>query len=277
MSGMASHIRRRARWPIIGGAVRHSTGPLEQPALWLVGPGGKSVKVYKNGRRVGIKPRGEAWRPLSIAFPQEPPRWRIRSTKIMPLLTQNLNGKGRPASTFLWWGQPDEGHYLREYKNGLAEYLAETEENYYVVEETSRYRPRFVCPDSSKRGVFGGDILIYVNPANGQVSWICPKCTYFNSKERGGDGAAVKHVIPEELRKELAGDDIIPKKDIDIEIEDLYRTICKNPGLSFYELDGAMGWSRGRTERIVNKHLKNRVLLALSRGRQKGYKVYPKN
>jgi len=100
---------------------------------------------------------------------------------------------------------------------------------------------------------------------------------FLNGRKYGGDGAAVKHVIPEELRQELAGDDIIPKKDIDIEIEGLYRTICKNPGSSFYELDGLMDWSRGRTERIVNKYLKNRVRLALSRGRQKGYKVYPKN
>jgi len=182
------------------------------------------------------------------------------------------------VNSFPWSKQPDEGFYIRGVNRRTPEWLAATEENHYVVDVNSPYRLMFVCPKSRSGPDFDNDsISIYVNPANGQASWACRRCTYFNAKERGGDGRPRWHEIPEELRKELAGADIIPKKDIDIEIEDLYRTIRENPGSSFYELDGVMGWSRGRSERIVNKHLKNRVRIAQSRGKQKGYKIYPIN
>ncbi len=224
------------------------------------------------------------WRKNKLEYHFEPwyrdlsPRRRTKPTQVITLLTQNLTGGSRPASTFSWWKQTDEGYYIRQKNARMPEYLAATRENYYVVEATSVHRLKFVCPKSrSGPDVDGDSISIYVNPANGQASWACRRCTYFNAKERGGDGRPMWHEISAEFRDELARGGIIPEKNVLIEADELYRAICKNPGSSLYELDRIMNWSRGRSERIINKYLKNRVRLAQSRGKQKGYKIYPIN
>ncbi|MCK9566774.1 MAG: hypothetical protein M0Q43_12080, partial [Methanothrix sp.] len=153
---------------------------------------------------------------------------RVTPTKITSLLTQNPSGiSTRPASTFHWWKQPDEAYYLAEAKKSLPHFLADTTENFYIVDENSEQRLKFKCPvhgstgshpvfirtDSQQMPTSIGSILIYINPANDQAVWYCPKCSTFNSKNRGGDGKPVKHTIPRDLRSELADADIIPTKE----------------------------------------------------------------
>lgn len=285
----------------------NETGPIEQPEKWWINEFGESVKQYKDGRLEGEIKGTSKYRQLCVKFPRDTTSlWRsgigerIKPTQIASLLTQNPTGGTRPASTFFWWKQPDEGYYIAQAKKGLADFLAETRENYYIVEETSEHRFRFVCPDHSHGGTsFNsyplyvgrkaqypmniGPISIYINPANDQASWICPKCTYLNSKKYLGDGHAVKHTITRELRDVLAKDGIIPAKEYKhadrlAETDKLLEVIRKNPGSSFYELDHLMGWdSDGRiSERIINQQLKNKVDLKKGRKGQKGYKVHIK-
>jgi len=279
---------------VFGELIRHSTGPIEQPEKWWINESGESVKQYKDGRLEGNIMGTSKYRQLCTKFPQDTPRRRGKPTQIISLLTQNLTGDSRPASTFYWWKQPDEGYYIAHDKRALSEHLAESRENYYLVEETSIYRLKFVCPDSRGGPSFNpyplyagskpqtpaniGPISIYINPANGQASWICPKCTFFNSKEYGGDGCVVKHAIPPDLRDELTRGGVIPQKAVELEADELYRIICRNPGSSFYELDHLMGWNSNgdHSQRIINKHLANKVEMVKGRKKQKGYKIYAK-
>lgn len=289
---------------------------VEQPVRWWINETGESVKYYKNGNLEG-NPKGTSpYRPLCIEFPRDTSRlWRstigerITPTQINSLLTQNLSGISRPASTFPWWKQPDEGYYLSEAKKMLPEFIAETQENYYLIDENSRYRLRFKCPEIGKSdrnqrgsGVYDSDIgseeddnddyddswrcyppigigpiLIHVDPDSGQARWYCPRCSK-------GKDIPVKHTIPRGLRDALAKAGLIPKKEYKYndrlsEAPKLLSIITKNPGMSFYELDHAMGWdSDGRnSERIINKHLKNKVDLRRGRKGNKGYKVYIKH
>jgi hypothetical protein len=265
----------------------------------------------------------------------EPPSYknlggqRITPTRIISLLTQNLSGTSRPASTFFWWKQTDEGYYIARAKEGLAEFVAETRENYYLVGENSKHRLKFRCPkigkSDKKHGRLGdcdddcdgddcrhddyddylddtdfneygvswvnypvmrevGPILIHIDPHSDQARWICPRCSKANSKKYRGDGRAVMHNVPRDLRDLLAKEGIIPPKEYKYkdrlaEAPKLLNLITKNPGMSFYELDHAMGWdSDGKnSERIINKHLKDRVELRKGRKEHKGYKVYIKH
>jgi hypothetical protein len=251
----------------------------------------------------------------------EPPNYRnlagqrVKPTQIHSLLTQNLDGTSRSASTFFWWKQTDEGYYIAKAKEGLAEFISETRENYYLVDENSKHRLKFRCPElgesDKKHGRLGdcdadeaddvdlnehgmswvdyplmdiGPILIHIDPDSDQARWVCPRCSKANSKKYGGDGKAVKHNVPRDLREALAKDGIIPPKEYKYkdrlaEAPKLLNLITKNPGMSFYELDHAMGWdSDGRnSERIIMKHLKDRVDLRKGRKGNKGYKVYIKH
>jgi hypothetical protein len=267
----------------------NETGPIEQPEKWWINEFGESVKQYKDGRLEGEIKGTSKYRQLCVKFPRDTTSlWRsgigerIKPTQIASLLTQNPTGGTRPASTFFWWKQPDEGYYIAQAKKGLADFLAETHENYYVVDENSEHRLKFDCPNHD-HGNRNGAILIYINPANDQASWICPKCSYLNSKKYRGDGHAVKHTIPRPLRDELARDGIIPAKEYKhkdrlAETDKLLEVIRKNPGSSFYELDRLMKWdSDGRiSERIINQQLKNKVDLKKGRKGQKGYMVHIK-
>jgi hypothetical protein len=285
----------------------NETITIEQPVKWWINESGESVKEYKNGRLEGEFKGTSKYQQLCCQFPQDTSRlWRsgigerIKPTQIVSLLTQNPTGGPRPASTFFWWKQSDEGYYIAKAKQGLAEFLAATKENYYLVEETSIHRLGFKCPDHAHgQTLYGlhpryagdtdvpahiGPILIYINPANDQAVWYCPKCSKLNSKRYGGDDKAVKHTVPRELRDALAEDGIIPPKEYKhadrlAEKDKHLDLIIKNPGMSFYELDHAMGWdSDGRnSERIINKHLKDKIDLRKGRKGNKGYKVYIKH
>jgi hypothetical protein len=210
------------------------------------------------------------------------------------LLTQNLSGSARPANSFPWWKQSDESYYIAKAKQ-VAEFLSNTRDGYYIVEETSSLRLKFKCPKFGSVGAqslyYGhkdqapanfGSISIYINPTNDQASWICPKCTMLNSTACGGDGHPVKHTISRELRADLVKDGVIPEKEFKYadrlaETDKLLKVIRENPGSSFYELDHLMGWdSDGRiSERIINQQLKKHVDLKKGR-KHKGFKVYIK-
>jgi len=241
---------------------------------------------------------------------------RVTPTRINSLLTQNPGDTYRPSSSFFWWKQTDESYYIAKAKEGLAEFIAETRENYYLVDENSTHRLKFRCPkigkgdkeqgrlgdcdedeaddvDFNKYGVSWtdypllmdiGPILIHVDPDSDQARWICPRCSKANSKKYRGDGKAIKHNVPRDLRDALAKDGVIPPKvykykDRLAEAPKLLALITKNPGVSFYELDHAMGWdSDGKnSERIIMKHLKDKVDLRRGRKGHKGYKVYIKH
>lgn len=191
----------------------------------------------------------------------------------------------------------------------LPEFIAETRENYYLIDENSKYRLKFKCPELGKsdktQGGFGvyedgnedeevdcddyddswihyppigiGPILIHVDPDSGQARWYCPRCSK-------GKDEPVKHTVSRGLRDALAKAGLIPPKEYKYkdrlsEAPKLLSIITKNPGMSFYELDHAMGWdSDGRnSERIINKQLKNKVTLRRGRKGNKGYKVYIKH
>jgi hypothetical protein len=200
----------------------------------------------------------------------------------------------RPASFLFLWNQEDEDYYLAEYRRGLPQFTEETHDNFYTVDENSEHRLKFKCPvfgNTASNPVFVetdgkevpvnsiGSILIYINPANDQAEWYCPKCSMFNSKSRGCNGKSVKHSIPRGLRDELVDDGIFPirgSKHKDRLAEKLFGIIRDNPGASFYELDHLMEWGtdgRNSSERIINKHLKDRVDLR-KRRKGKGYQVY---
>jgi len=84
------------------------------------------------------------------------------------------------------------------------------------------------------------------------------------------------HTISPELREELARGEIIPQKNVEVEADELYRIICQNPGSSYYELDKLMNWDSdgNKSQRIINKHLANKVKMVEGR-KKKGYKIYP--
>lgn len=295
---------------------------VEQPIKWWINGSGGSFKQYKDGRLEGQNKGIGKYHPLCVEFPRDTSRlWRsiigerVTPTRIISLLTQNLNDTPRPASTFLWWKQPDEGYYIAKAKEGLAEFIAETRENYYLVNENSKHRLKFRCPKMGKRdkghGRLGdcddgyvddvdfnkygiswmnyplmdiGPILIHVDPDSDQARWICPRCSKENSKKYRGDGKAIKHNVPRALRDALAKDGILPPKEYKYkdrlsEAPKLLNLITKNPGMSFYELDHAMEWnSDGKnSERIIMKHLKDKVNLRRGRKGHKGYKVYIKH
>ena len=65
---------------------------------------------------------------------------RVTPTRISSLLSQNPSGTFRPKSYFWWWNQTDEGYYKAKAKEGLPFFLAETQENYFIVDESSRPR-----------------------------------------------------------------------------------------------------------------------------------------
>jgi len=297
---------------------------VEQPVKWWINESGGSFRLFKDGRIEGVNKGIGEYHELCVELPRDTSRFwrsiigeRVTPTQITSLLTQNLNDTSRPASTFFWWKQPDEGYYIAKNKEGLAEFIADTRENYYCVPENSRLLRRFRCPemgesfkdDCFRLGYFSGeeeddegddepdgtwrqqfleqhrgDILIHVNPDNDQAVFYCPRCSKANSKKYGGDGKGVKHTIPRELRDALSKDGIIPPKrykykDRLAEAPKLLDLITKNQGMSFYELDHAMGWdSDGKnSERIIMTHLKNKVDLRQGRKGHKGYKVYIKH
>jgi hypothetical protein len=295
---------------------------VEQPVQWWINESGGSVKLYKDGRLEGENKGTGGYHELCVEFPRDTSRlWRsvigerVTPTQIISLLTQNLNDTPRPASTFFWRKQTDEGYYIAKAKEGLAEFIAENRENYYLVDENSKYRLKFRCPkmgksdkehgrlgdcdedevddaDLNKYGISWvdyplmniGPILIHVDPDSGQARWICPRCSKENSKKYRGDGKAIKHTVPRALRDALAKDGIIPPKEYKYkdrlaEAPKLLSIITKNPGMSFYELDHAMGWdSDGKnSERIIMKHLKDKVDLRRGRKGHKGYKIYIKH
>jgi hypothetical protein len=243
-----------------------------------------------------------------------PPRYknlagqRVTPTRINSLLTQNPDGTSRPTSTFFWWKQPDEGYYLAEAKRGLAAFRAETDDNYYVVPEVSSLRPLFRCPkigpsihpnhedlyddctgkyhwdidsEESVMGIYSqrGDISIFVNPQNGQATYICPRCTFLNRKAVGGDGKPVRHAVPRALRLKLEEEGIIPPKkyqyqDRKSEIDKLLKIIKDNQGESPSWLDDQMGWPNGTAQRLITTQLADKVKLARGRNGHKGYKAY---
>ena len=303
------------------------------PVKWWINEAGGSWKEYPDGSIELTGDHSGCYRELYLKCDTElkcdicsirrPPYKtitgeKVNPTRIISLLSQNLDSIPRPASTFFWWKQSDEGHYIAKAKEGLTEFIAATRENYYFVPENSRLRPKFRCPeigisikdsgrigdddddygvDLNKYGVdlnkYGeawtdrpiyadlGPIQIYVNPKNDQAVFYCPRCSKAKSKRTGGDGKGVKHTIQRELRDELAKEGIIsPKRykyhDRLSESGKLLDFIRNNQGMSFYELDQAMGWdSDGRiSKRIINKQLKDKVELRKGRKGNKGYKIY---
>jgi hypothetical protein len=272
---------------------------VEQPVKWWINESGGSFRLFKDGRIEGVNKGIGEYHELCVEYPRDTScLWRsiigerVTPTQITSLLTQNLNETPRPASTFFWWKQPDEGHYIAKAKEGLAEFIAETRENYYLVPENSRLRRKFRCPemgesfkdDCCRLGYFSGeeedneiddgsdgtwrqqfleqhkgDILIHVNPDNNQAVFYCPRCSKANSKRVGGDGKAVKHTIPRELRDELAKEGRIPPKrykyhDRLSESGKLLDFIRNNQGMSIYELDQAMGWERQSEKRCRREY-----------------------
>lgn len=59
---------------------------------------------------------------------------KVNPTRIISLLSQNLDSIPRPASTFFGGRNPMKGIMLPA-KEALAEFIAETRENYYLVPE----------------------------------------------------------------------------------------------------------------------------------------------
>jgi hypothetical protein len=230
----------------------------------------------------------------------------IKPTQINSLLSQNLDGKTtRPPSNFFWWDQTDEGYYKAVAKEGLPELIAATRENYYNIPETSKHRLKFRCPHMGKsdreHGRLGdsdldiddailrddydgyfrqqflhwqtGDILIHVNPENDQAVFYCPKCSR-------AEGKAIKHAVPRKLRDALAADGIIPFKEYKYkdrlaEADEILKLVHETPGISYYGLDKEMGWPKGTAERVINKHLKDKVRVRKAKKPKKGYGVYP--
>ena len=191
---------------------------VEQPVKWYINESGGSFKQYKDGRLEGQNKGTSKYHTLCVEFPRDTSRlWRsvigerVTPTQIISLLTQNLNDTPRSASTFFWRKQTDEGYYIAKAKEGLAEFIAETRENYYLVDENSKHRLKFRCPkigksdkgqgrlgdcdeddaDFNKYGISWtdyplmdiGPILIHVDPDGDQARWICPRCSKENSKK----------------------------------------------------------------------------------------------
>lgn len=238
---------------------------------------------------------------------------KVTPTQVLSLLTQNINGQKRPASTFFWQDQTDEGYYRRAYISGTAQWLAASQPNYYVVDGTSPHRLKFKCPNAP-RGTRPtkddlcdtavpwivrtemptelDDLSIYIDPDNNRARWACPRCTYTSTQDHisieeakvlgvrlsVGRTFAIFHEIPRALRQELADDGIIPGKEYKYkdrvaEIPRLLRYVRDNPGPSFYEIDQALGWAHGTAERLLH-NLKDKVVIRKGRKGQKGYRVY---
>lgn len=299
------------------------------PVKWWIYDAGGSCKEYPDGsieltgdpsgKLHELYPKCDAEVKCDICSARRPPYRtitgeKVKPTQIIALLTQNLDASApdekiepsRSASDFPWWNQPDEGYYEAGAKKGLAEFIADTRENYYFVEENSKHRLKFRCPEMARSdkecGRLGdydddegsieaelnkygeswvdnplsdiGDILIYVNPENEQAVWHCPRCSISQGKK-------VVHTLSHSLREELAKEGLIPSKEYKhkdrlAEAPRLLEIISEKQGLSFYELDQMMGWGTdGRTsERIIKKQLKDKVKLRKGRKGNKGYKVY---
>ena len=155
------------------------------PTKWWINEAGGSWKEYPDGsieltgdpsgryHELYLKCDSEV--KCDICSARRPPYKTITSEKVNPtriisLLSQNLDSIPRQASTFFWWKQPDEGHYIAKAKEGLAEFIAETRENYYLVPENSILRPRFRCPeignsikDSGRIGDYDDEDIFYLN------------------------------------------------------------------------------------------------------------------
>ena len=239
---------------------------------------------------------------------------RIKPTQISSLLSQNIDDTSRSPNFCYKWDQPDEGYYKARAKEGLAEFIADTRSNYYCVPEGAPLRWMFKCPEQRKTMVrvegvpdcsqldesdgcsyfedcsdygsghmelpppktYNGDILIYVNPKTGQAEYICPRCSYNNSKMFGGDGHPVKHPITREMRSVLSEAGIIPSKeykykDRTVDVDAIITLVNTNPGISYYRIDQAFGWPKGTAERLIKKQLKGKVKVRKGR---KGYRVY---
>jgi hypothetical protein len=116
--------------------------------------------------------------------------------------------------------------------------------------------------------VHWGDILIHVHPKTGQATYICPRCSHNNNKKLyGGTGRPVKHSIDRELRARLSEADIIPakeykNKDRTVEIDAIIELVSKFPhGISYYKIDKILTWPKGTAERLIEKYLKNKVVV----------------
>jgi len=283
---------------------------VEQPVQWWINDAGSSIREYKDGRLEGNFNATTKYRELSLVSFRDTSRLhrtilgeKISPTQVISLLSQNLNDTPRPINATPWSTQPDEGYYISELKKGDPEWIATTRENYYCINENSEHRLKFRCPelvkgdresvnqeflngDKDEYCILGedswldrpivdiGDILVYINPANDQAVWHCPRCSKKYNKK-------VTHPLPKNLRTALMKDGTIPSKKYKNknrleEAPELLKFIIKHGGMSFYELDQAMGWDTdGRTsERIINKQLKDRVELRKSRKGHKGYRVY---
>jgi len=120
-----------------------------------------------------------------------------------------------------------------------------------------------------------GDILIHVNPKTGQATYVCPRCTYNNKKIFGGTGYPVKHSIDRDIRQKLSEAGIIPvkeykNKDRTVEVDAIINLVDKNPrGIGYYKIDQAFAWPKGTAKRLVEKHLRDRVVVRVKDGKTK--------
>lgn len=120
-----------------------------------------------------------------------------------------------------------------------------------------------------------GDILIHVDPKTGQATYVCPRCTYNNKKIFGGTGYPVKHSIDRDIRQKLSEAGIIPvkeykNKDRTVEVDAIINLVDKNPrGIGYYKIDQAFAWPKGTAKRLVEKHLRDRVLVRVKDGKTK--------
>ena len=120
-----------------------------------------------------------------------------------------------------------------------------------------------------------GDILIHVDPKTGQATYVCPRCTYNNKKIFGGTGYPVKHPIGRDVRQKLSDAGIIPakeykNKDRTVEVDAIINLVDKTPrGIGYYKIDQAFAWPKGTAKRLVEKHLKDRVVVRVKDGKTK--------
>ncbi len=127
--------------------------------------------------------------------------------------------------------------------------------------------------------VHRGDILIHVAPKTGQATYVCPRCTYNNKKIFGGNGHPVKHPIDRDLRRELEESGIIPVKeykykDRKAEIEAIVDFVNITPqGLTYHTIDKTFAWPKNTAKRLVEKHLKDRVVVKERNGKTKVYPI----
>jgi hypothetical protein len=148
----------------------------------------------------------------------------------------------------------------------------ETDEYSYFEDNCDYGSGHYELPPPSVRR---GDILIYVSPKTGQASYVCPRCTYNNKKIFGGTGYPVKHPIGRDVRQKLSEADIIPakeykNKDRTVEVDAIIDLVDKTPrGIGYYKIDQAFAWPKGTAKRLVEKHLKDRVVVRVKDGKTK--------